>query len=116
MENSSQKTSELPQILAGFSVLAFILLGATSIFQEDFRYVATGLMLFSLFYTGYFALFFWKNRRKMVLDKITCLIFFLFFLSATLLIFFYGVSLFLHHYDIDWLYQLYVKGFKMIRN
>lgn len=116
---NSKKFGEILQIIGGISIFTLMVSVFLSAEQKDLRYVATGIIIFSICYFGGMALHFSliiKERRNPV-DNIMEIVFSLFlWLSMAIPLLLYGISLFLHHYDIDELYNLFLILFKKINS
>ncbi len=102
----NQKTISALEILARISVV-FLLIGTMiSIEQQDLRHIATGISLFGIFFICFFAypkegwgIFFQSNNSAP--EKIIYFISTIIIIAVGFSFFLYGVSLFLHHYDYD---------------
>lgn len=100
----SNKTNDVLTVLAYLSILAVAFTIFPSVENRDLRYIAVGIILFSVLYFG--------SLSYMCFKKVPVS-------SSVLLIFAilgtgFGVALFLHHYDIDYLFNLYKQSGKFI--
>ncbi len=102
------KTNKTPEKTQGYGLvglLALILGSIISLKTIDIRYIAIGMVLFSVLYLGYFV--FWLSvmlaRTKGLLDKILNCISLTLFVSLMLAVLLWGIALFCWHYDVNYL-------------
>ncbi len=100
----SNKINDVLGVLARLSVLAVAFTIFPSIENHDIRYIAVGIILFGILYFGSLSFMCFK---KVPVPSFILLIFGIFTVG-------FGVALFLHHYDIDQLFNLYKDFAKCI--
>lgn len=98
------KTNDILTALAYLSVLALAFLILPSAQNRDVRYIAVGIILFGILYFGSLSFMCFK---KVPIPSLVLLIFGIFTAG-------FGVALFLHHYDIDQLFNIYKQFGKFI--
>jgi hypothetical protein len=118
MEKESKKY-EIIQILAGFSVFGMPVGLILSLENQDLRYLAVAISLFGLFYflaLGVYGIMKGYHTSDVFISKIFTSFLLGIWLLLGLIIFIYGISLFMHHYDINWLNDFFCEKALEISN
>ncbi len=94
-----------------FAVLWLVISLVISLVQQDLRWIGSGMFCFGVFYFGTMTVLAIKkfDSKIWILDKYSNVVFIVVLGIFSLLISLYGTALFLHHYDIDGLIDLYVR-------
>ena len=104
------KFSETGSLLALLSLGIMVISAIPSTYLKDIRWFSMGVMCFGIFYFGFMGLFFGR-RVSDIADGLFTLI----FSSIAIFVFFYGIALFLWHYDNNILIDYYIKfGVKLV--
>lgn len=112
---------EKSSTIALFSLIASLILGAISLYETDLRYFGVGIIIFSVGYMGHFAYWSWcmykrDDKGKVVSHDVFSFILALVLSMSSVGLFFYGIAVFLHHYDIDALINLYIESINHFKN
>jgi hypothetical protein len=116
MENKKYEISDFSQFIGVFAILLLVVSLAVSMEMLELRPLGVGIMLFGIFYFGSFTR--WSHlgyqRDRATNQKFHWVIFIIVFAILAAITFLYGLALFLHHYDIDQLIDIYSKAGRWI--
>ncbi len=98
------KFINIASVIARISVVMLIISIPISVSQKDIRYLSVGIMVFSFLYFGFMVALFGRMMSDFLDGLATLLL-----LGIGLFAFFYGVSLFMWHYDNRVLLDYYIK-------
>jgi apolipoprotein N-acyltransferase len=105
MKTKETKLSAPKEALPLLSMFAILISLTISIEKHDLRPIGVGIILFGVFYLGSFSYWFYlmHKRDRDVMSIVTIVMTLILALSVSL----FGLALFLHHYDVDGLINLY---------
>jgi hypothetical protein len=107
-------------VMAQISVVVSIILGSVSLYEKDLRYMSVAILIFSVCCLGHLAYWSWhmykRDRGEFWFQDIFSLILAILFSLLSVGLFVYGIAVFLHHYDIDALINLYIESFNHFKN